>query len=148
MFYSVGAIAASFLITRVSKTERYDRSFVVTALLTGGLIIAMSMTVKYFIVYLIFMMLSSFFINIFQIRVVTCLQSISTAIDRGAVFSKMEIYTNITLPVGMVIWGLVSDIISIKYSLVLSGIGLFIVGVKAAVRPSGTAADKGHSDVL
>lgn len=133
MFYSLGAILASILIPHISKSNQFRKSLAGSSVLTGVAIILMSLNIKYFWIYLIFMMLSSFFINIFQIKAVICLQKISLPENRGQVFAKMEVYTNVILPAGMIVWGGISDFWGIEYALNLSGVGLLIVGGIAAL---------------
>lgn len=141
MFYSLGAISAGIIIGIIAKENKTNGYLILSSVLAGVCIIVMSLTIEYFMIYLLAMMASSFFINIFQIQMITCLQKLPTDINRGKVFAKMEVLTNIALPIGMLIWGWLSDTISIKYSLICSGVGLFIVGAKLII-------DKGKLNVM
>lgn len=126
--YSLGAIlcglCAGTILVRLKGTLGFPSTVFAVSVFT----VALAYCVKWFPVYCLFMLLASFFINIFQIQVITALQKKSSLENRTLVFSKLEIITNLALPAGMLLWGSISDIITIEYSLVYSGLALCLFG--------------------
>jgi len=84
-----------------------------------------------FFVYCIIMSLSSFFISFFQILVISILQNMSVQKNRKLIFSRYETMTNTSLPIGMMLWGFLGDTLSIRKTLICSGMILIIFSVIA-----------------
>ena len=124
MAYSFGAIVAGMFVGKIAKFCLKYNILSVLSFLTGVFIIILENVSKNFVLYCFVMFTASFFITVFQTYAVTILQKLSTQENRINVFSRLEILTNISIPIGMLCWGGISDAVTIENSLLMSGIGL------------------------
>jgi MFS transporter, DHA3 family, macrolide efflux protein len=124
--YSLGAIIAGILAEKFSNWKNANINFILLSFLTGIFILTLSLVTGRFYLYLFIMFLAAFFITVFQIQMVTVLQMYSTTQNRTKVFSRFELLTNITLPMGMLVWGILGDYFTSQETLMYSGFGMLI----------------------
>lgn len=73
------------------------------------------------------MTFSAFCISLFQIKTITRLQKQPESAGLGRVFARMEMLSNIFLPLGMVLWGWFGDVLSVTSALLAAGTGLLLL---------------------
>lgn len=110
------------LVSRLSALEGHY-----AVLLTGVFNIAMSISAGCFPAYLCLMTFSAFCISLFQIKTITRLQKQPESAGLGRVFARMEMLSNIFLPLGMVLWGWFGDVLSVTSALLAAGTGLLLL---------------------
>lgn len=124
--YSLGSIFCGLYIDIIFLRIKGKFGIPSIAMSASICIITLAYCVRCFPVYFAIMFLASFFVNFFQIQIITILQKKTCHKNRTLIFSKMEIITNIVLPIGMLVWGSMSDYIAIEKSLIYSGLTLFL----------------------
>ncbi len=85
--------------------------------------------VKVFYVYLVIMLLTGMTMPLFNSPAMVLLQEKVDAGMQGRVFSLIQIVASGIMPLGMLIFGPLSDIVSIELLMIVSGILLVILGV-------------------
>lgn len=132
IFYSAGAVLAGLAMQR-SCFQPKSKGFVLPFVAGAGLsVFLLSFMGGRFPAYLLLMLLSAFCITAFQIQTVTRLQTLgdSDADICGRIFSRLELLTNSALPVGMLLWGAASDLVSVQAALTCSALGILILSVR------------------
>ena len=129
--YSCGAIICGLFVSAISKRLKMVRNVPIAMAISGALIFFLPNAIDTFFVYCIIMSLSSFFISFFQILVISILQNMSVQKNRKLIFSRYETMTNTSLPIGMMLWGFLGDTLSIRKTLICSGMILLIFSVIA-----------------
>jgi DHA3 family macrolide efflux protein-like MFS transporter len=81
-----------------------------------------------FLLYLLCMGITGLFLNMFNAPSMATLQINVDAAYMGRVLSVLTMISSVTMPMGMVIWGPLGDVINIDWMMIGTGIGLFMIG--------------------
>jgi MFS transporter, DHA3 family, macrolide efflux protein len=126
--FFVGSILGGIIMTVWGGFQNRFRtiglSCIVWAVLFSGLGLS-----KDFTLYLVFMFLSGIPMPFFNAPTITLLQEMVRPDMQGRVFSVQQLIMNIVMPVGMLIFGPVADIVTVEVLLVLSSALMAIPGV-------------------
>lgn len=104
------------------------KTLVVGMLLFGALAIGMGVAGS-FILYLILMFVYGIALTMVQTSTTTMLQEKTKPEMQGRIFGFFGAIYSAFLPIGMVVFGPLSDIVSMRYIMVFSGIALIVLGV-------------------
>ncbi len=94
------------------------------ACLAFGITFALLGVANNFILYLTIMLISGIFMPIFSTSEIVLIQENVEELMLGRVFSIIQIIASVTMPLGMVIFGPIADIIKIEYLMI--GTGIFL----------------------
>ncbi|MDR1755194.1 MAG: MFS transporter [Eubacterium sp.] len=81
-----------------------------------------------FAIYLFFMALAGITVSSVNAPIMTIIQTKVDADYMGRVFSVFTMLSSIMMPVGMLLWGPLADVVSIDWLLILSGMGIIVTG--------------------
>lgn len=95
--------------------------------LSGVSVVGLGM-LSNFTFYLACMLMTGLVMSVFNAPMMAVLQSKVDASFMGRVFSVLTMLSSIAMPVGMVIWGPLSDLVAIDLLLTISGIGIAAIG--------------------
>ncbi|MDD3183780.1 MAG: MFS transporter [Anaerostipes sp.] len=104
------------------------KTLVVGMLLFGVLAMGMGVA-ESFILYLILMFIYGIALTMVQTSTTTMLQEKTKPEMQGRIFGFFGAIYSAFLPIGMVVFGPLSDIVSMRYIMVFSGIALIVLGV-------------------
>ena len=104
------------------------KTLVVGMLLFGALAIGMGAAGS-FILYLILMFVYGIALTMVQTSTTTMLQEQTKPEMQGRIFGFFGAIYSAFLPIGMVVFGPLSDIVSMRYIMAFSGIALIVLGV-------------------
>lgn len=114
---------------------------IAVSMAVAGLSIAGLGLLDHFMLYLVCIGLTGFFMSVFTAPAMTILQLKVDAAYMGRVFSVMTMLSSIMMPAGMLVWGPLADAVSIDRLLLVSGAGILATG--ACVILSKTLRDAG-----
>ncbi|MDO4554517.1 MAG: MFS transporter [Lachnospiraceae bacterium] len=103
------------------------KTLIAGMILFGILAIGMGIS-KSFVLYLLFMFLYGIALTMIQTATTTLLQESAKPEMQGRVFGLFSAIYSAFLPIGMLIFGPLSDMISMRWIMVLSGVALVILG--------------------
>ncbi len=126
--FSVGAVVGGILISVWGgfKNKAYT---IVMACALFGLTSIMLGVVPNFWVYLGVMLLCGVTMPLFNTPSMTLLQSKIEPDKMGRVFSVMMMFSGLAMPLGMVVFGPLGDVVRIEWLLIVSGIVIFASGL-------------------
>lgn len=101
------------------KNKSYTLAF---STFGAGIVTCTLGLVTNFWIYIVIMGLSGVFMAIFNPPMMTIMQTNIEANYMGRVFSLLTMISSVTMPLGMVLWGPLSDIIKIDWLLLGTGI--------------------------
>lgn len=79
-------------------------------------------------VYLLFVVLCGLTLNMFNAPMMAMLQSNVDGAYMGRVFSVLTMMSSLMMPLGMVLWGPLADVVAIDWLLIWTGVFLLLVG--------------------
>ncbi|MDD4370475.1 MAG: MFS transporter [Anaerostipes sp.] len=109
------------------------KTVVVGMLLFGALAMGMGVA-ESFILYLILMFIYGIALTMVQTSTTTMLQEKTKPEMQGRIFGFFGAIYSAFLPIGMVVFGPLSDIVSMRYIMVFSGIALIVLGVVTSIK--------------
>lgn len=126
--FSTGMIAGGILIASWGGFKNKAYSIVLASLIMGACTFALGIT-PFFWLYLFFMGISGIALPIFNVPATVFLQERIKPDYLGRVFGILGMVSSVMMPLGMLFFGPVADIITIEWLLVGSGFMIFIVGL-------------------
>lgn len=144
--FSIGMVLGGIVIGvwgggKNGGTKAKVRMLVASSLGFGVLSIALGLSTNLW-VFFAFMFLVGLFVPFFSTPSWTLLQEKVEPERQGRVFGFVGIVMAVSMPIGMVVFGPLADVVSVQLLLVIAGIVTFIVVAIAVVVPSGRAALK------
>jgi len=95
--------------------------------MSGASVVGLGIFANFYL-YLGCMLMAGLLVSVFNAPLMAILQSKVEPDFMGRVFAVMAMIGSIAMPAGMFVWGPLSDIVNINLLLVISGIGIFIMG--------------------
>ena len=142
--FSVGMVLGGIVVsvlggTRLGGPRSRVPMIVVSSLIFGVLSIALGLSTSLIIFY-IFMFMVGLAVPFFSTPAMTLLQERVEPDKQGRVFGFVGIVMSVAMPIGMVFFGPLADIVSVQLLLVIAGVLTFIVITVAVLVPSGRSA--------
>ncbi|AHM58258.1 hypothetical protein EAL2_808p07550 (plasmid) [Peptoclostridium acidaminophilum DSM 3953] len=128
MVWSAGSILGGLIITVWSGFKNKIHTMAISCLAFGITFVMLGLAAD-FIVYLIVMFVSGIFLPFFATAETVLIQENVAADMLGRVFSVIQIIVSVTMPLGMLVFGPMADLIKIQYLLIASGIVLAMLGL-------------------
>jgi DHA3 family macrolide efflux protein-like MFS transporter len=117
--FFLGSILGGILMTAWGGFKNHFRTIGLACIIWGFLFVGLGLS-NGFILYLVIMFLSGIPMPMFNVPTTTLLQEMVDADMQGRVFGVMQLITNTVLPLGMLVFGPVADLVSIETLLVLA----------------------------
>jgi DHA3 family macrolide efflux protein-like MFS transporter len=126
--FSVGAVAGGILISVWGGLKNKAHTIVMACALFGltGFLLGV---VSDFYVYLGVMLMCGVTMPLFNTPSMTLLQRNIEQDKMGRVFSVLMMFSGISMPLGMVVFGPLGDIVRIEWLLIVSGLAIFVSGI-------------------
>lgn len=137
--FSVGMVAGGILVATLAARQDRIRLIVASSLVFGGLSIALGLAPTVWL-FFAFMLLVGVVVPFFSTPSMTLLQETVEPERQGRVFGLVGIVIAVAMPVGMLIFGPLADIVSIESILVVTGLLTFAVVGLALRLPAGRRA--------
>ena len=142
--FSVGMVLGGIVVsvlggTRLGGPRSRVPMIVVSSLVFGILSIALGLSTSLVIFY-IFMFVVGLTVPFFSTPAMTLLQERVEPDKQGRVFGFVGIVMSVAMPIGMVVFGPLADVVSVQLLLVIAGVLTFIVITVAVLVPSGRSA--------
>lgn len=99
------------------------------ASIISGILIALIGFANVLVIYLILMTISGILMPYFNAPSISLLQEKTSQDIQGRIFSLVQLIATAMMPLGMVIFGPLADVVSIKYLLIVTGFFLAILGI-------------------
>lgn len=99
------------------------------ASILSGILIALIGFANVLVIYLILMTISGILMPYFNAPSISLLQEKTSQDIQGRIFSLVQLIATAMMPLGMVIFGPLADVVSIKYLLIVTGFCLAILGI-------------------
>jgi DHA3 family macrolide efflux protein-like MFS transporter len=132
--FFAGSIIGGVVMTAWGGFKSHFKTIGFACVMWGILFGALGLTGNFW-VYLGIMTLSGIPMPIFNVPVTTMLQERVDPNMQGRVFGLMQIITSAVMPIGMVVFGPLSDVVSIELLLVITGALLVIPGLAIYLSP-------------
>lgn len=126
--FSMGAVLGGILITMWGGFKNKAHTIALACALFGAAGFLLGIVTD-FRVYLGVMLICGITMPIFNTPSMTLLQSKIEADKMGRVFSVMMMFSGVSMPFGMVVFGPLSDMLPIEWLLIASGIVIFLSGL-------------------
>jgi DHA3 family macrolide efflux protein-like MFS transporter len=126
--FFVGSIIGGIIMTAWGGFKNHFRTIGLSCVLWAILFTGLGLS-QNFVVYLIFMFLAGIPMPLFNVPTITLLQEMVRPDMQGRVFGVQQMIATTILPVGMLIFGPIADVISIEILLVLSSALMAIPGI-------------------
>jgi DHA3 family macrolide efflux protein-like MFS transporter len=126
--FFVGSIVGGIIMTAWGGFKNHFRTIGLACIIWGFLFAGLGLT-KVFGLYLAIMFLSGIPMPMFSVPTTTLLQEMVDPDMQGRVFGVMQLIMTTVLPVGMLVFGPIADVISIELLLVLSGVLMVAPGL-------------------
>lgn len=99
------------------------------ASILSGILIALIGFANVLVIYLILMTISGILMPYFNAPSISLLQEKTSQDIQGRIFSLVQLIATAMMPLGMVVFGPLADVVSIKYLLIVTGFFLAILGI-------------------
>lgn len=132
--FFAGSILGGVLMTAWGGFKSHFKTIGFACVIWGILFGALGLTGNFW-VYLGIMVLAGIPMPIFNVPVTTLLQERVAPDMQGRVFGLMQLITSAVMPIGMVVFGPLSDTVSIELLLVITGALLVIPGLAIYLSP-------------
>ncbi len=126
--FFVGSIVGGFIMTAWGGFKNRFRTIGLSCILFAVLMVGLGIS-QVFAVYLFIMFLVGIPMPFFSASTTTLLQEIVDPDYQGRVFGVQQLITSAILPLGMLVFGPVADIITVESLLILTGILMAVPGV-------------------
>lgn len=128
MTFFLGSIIGGIILSIWGGFKSKVKTIAV-ACMVSGVLIALLGFANILVIYMILMTVSGVIMPFFNAPSISLLQEKTTQDIQGRIFSLVQIISTGIMPLGMVIFGPLSDVVSIKYLLILTGFFLAVLGV-------------------
>jgi len=126
--FFLGSILGGILMTAWGGFKNHFRTIGLACILWGILFTALGLS-KVFPLYLAVMFLSGIPMPMFNIPTTTLLQEMVDADMQGRVFGVMQLITTTVMPLGMLVFGPIADLVTIEVLLILTSVCMVIPGL-------------------
>ncbi len=137
--FSVGMVLGGVAIAVWGGTKNRITMIAASSLIFGALSIGMGLSTNLW-VFLSFMFLIGIVVPFFSTPAMTLLQERVEPERQGRVFGFVGIVMSVTMPLGMVVFGPLAEIVSVESLLIVAGLMLFVVIAVALSIPAGRRA--------
>ena len=145
--FSVGMLLGGLVIAAWGGGKHRIRLIACSSLLFGALSIAMGLAPNV-IVFFALMFLVGLAVPFFSTPSMTLLQETVEPERQGRVFGFVGIVTAVAMPLGMVIFGPLADVVAVESLLVVAGVVTILVVALALVLPAGRRATRAAHDLV
>ena len=128
MVWTVGSLVGGVFVSLRGEFKNKTRTAAI-CLVGFGITFALLGIANNFILYLLIMGISGFFMPIIATAQTVLIQEIVEPTMMGRVFSLVQIVTGVSMPIAILFFGPLADIISIGLILLVTGVLLAVVGV-------------------
>jgi len=125
--YAVGMIIGGFLISLWGGFKNKNHTYAICTILVGIASAALGL-VESFWIYLAFMGFSGVFLGIRGAPIMAMMQTNIESTYMGRVFSVLMMTATLSMPLGMLVWGPLSDALSIEWLLIGTGGIILLMG--------------------
>lgn len=147
--FFVGSILGGILMATWGGFKNHFRTIGLACILWAILFVGLGLS-KVFVLYLLMMFLSGIPMPMFNIPTTTLLQEMVEPDMQGRVFGVMQLITTTVMPIGMLVFGPIADIITIEVLLIMSsalmavpGLWIFFSKMPAKTRSGAASLDFG-----
>ena len=126
--FFAGSILGGVVMTAWGGFKNHFRTIGLSCILWAILFVGLGLS-KEFVLYLVIMFLSGIPMPMFNVPTTTLLQEMVDPDMQGRVFGVMQLIMTTIMPVGMLVFGPIADVITIEFLLVLSSALLAIPGL-------------------
>ncbi len=127
MVWTIGSLIGGIFVSFRGEFKNKIRT-IANSLIAFGITFALLGMVKWFMVYLLIMGLSGFFMPICSTAQTVLIQENVQDTMMGRVFSIIQIITSASMPVAMLLFGPLADVVSVELILLVTGIMLAGLG--------------------
>lgn len=120
MTYSIGSVLGGLLIASWGGFKKRINTTILAGMLYGGLMIGLG-TAPAFLIYLTLNVMIGITAPCYNSPITVTIQEQVTPAMHGRVFSFMQISTSCALPMGMMLFGPLADLVPIQYLLIVCG---------------------------
>lgn len=145
--FSVGMLLGGLVIAAWGGGKHRIRLIACSSLLFGALSIAMGLAPNV-IVFFALMFLVGLAVPFFSTPSMTLLQETVEPERQGRVFGFVGIVTAVAMPLGMVIFGPLADVVAVESLLIVAGVVTIVVVALALVLPAGRRATRAAHDLV
>ena len=145
--FSVGMLLGGLVIAAWGGGKHRIRLIACSSLLFGALSIAMGLA-PHVIVFFALMFLVGLAVPFFSTPSMTLLQETVEPERQGRVFGFVGIVTAVAMPLGMVIFGPLADVVAVESLLIVAGVVTIVVVALALVLPAGRRATRAAHDLV
>ena len=128
IIFSVGTMFGGIIVAWVGKYKNEFIIFSFSCVLIGLFNILLGMS-NYLILFLITMFIIGIFMSFVNSTQISIFQEKVDENMQGRVFSFVQIVCTIGLPIGMIIFGTLSDIVDLKFIFIFTGLCLSLLGL-------------------
>jgi DHA3 family macrolide efflux protein-like MFS transporter len=128
VLFSIGMTAGGIILAYWGGFRNRIHSMTLSTLMIGGCTLALGLTPVFWI-YLFFMALAGIAIPIFNTPFTVLLQERVEGDILGREFGVLGMITSVMMPLAMLLFGPLADMIAIEWLLIVSGILIFIEGL-------------------
>ena len=143
--FSIGMLLGGILIATWGGLKNKVVMIIASSVLFGALTLALGLSTNVW-VFFAFMFLVGLAVPFFSTPATTLLQERVEVEFQGRVFGFVGVVMATAMPIGMVLFGPLADVISVEWVLIGAGIATFAVVAIAVLVPSGRAALAGGAD--
>ena len=143
--FSIGMLLGGILIATWGGLKNKVVMIVASSVLFGALTLALGLSTNVW-VFFAFMFLVGLAVPFFSTPATTLLQERVEVEFQGRVFGFVGVVMATAMPIGMVLFGPLADVVSVEWVLIGAGIATFVVVAIAVLVPSGRAALAGGAD--
>ena len=126
--FFLGSILGGFIMMAWGGLKSHFRTIGFASLLWAALILAIGLTQNLYI-YLIIMFLAGIPMPIFNVPTMSLLQEMVDPDMQGRVFGVQQMIVSSVMPLGMVIFGPLADVVSIQLLMIITGAAIAIPGL-------------------
>jgi DHA3 family macrolide efflux protein-like MFS transporter len=126
--FFLGSIIGGIIMTSWGGFKNHFRTIGLACIIWGFLFAGLGLA-QGFTLYLVLMFLSGIPMPLFSVPTTTLLQEMVEADMQGRVFGVMQLITNTVMPLGMLVFGPVADIITIEALLVFASMFMVLPGL-------------------
>jgi DHA3 family macrolide efflux protein-like MFS transporter len=137
--FSIGMLLGGILIATWGGLKNKVVMLIASSLLFGVLTLALGLSTNVW-VFFAFMFLVGLAVPFFSTPATTLLQERVEVEFQGRVFGFVGVVMATAMPIGMVLFGPLADVVPVEWILIAAGIATFVVVAIAVVVPSGRAA--------
>ena len=143
--FSIGMLLGGILIATWGGLKNKVVMLVASSVLFGVLTLALGLSTNVW-VFFAFMFLVGLAVPFFSTPATTLLQERVEPEFQGRVFGFVGVVMATAMPIGMVLFGPLADVVPVEWVLISAGIATFVVVGIAVLLPSGRAALAGGAD--